>query len=250
MKKRFGFTLAEVLITLGIIGVVAAMTIPTLVQNINSTKWTSQYKKAFSTLTNAAEMAVAQYDMTFNLYTDACSAAQARTDNMESPTAANRRKSICAFVNGSLANVRYIGTGAQAYTAANGLIGTAPTFGTGAGQMGAPNSAHVYALPDGAWIAVPAAGANMSTCTVQPGTDPATLANCHGFIDVNGAAAPNQPVMCNNTNVVATASGLNAAALCNNFRPSDVKDVFPIVFHDGTVSPSSTAARFVLTRAK
>ena len=31
MTKRFGFTLAEVLITLGIIGVVAAMTIPTLI---------------------------------------------------------------------------------------------------------------------------------------------------------------------------------------------------------------------------
>ena len=32
---RKGFTLAEVLITLGIIGVVAAMTIPTLTQNVN-----------------------------------------------------------------------------------------------------------------------------------------------------------------------------------------------------------------------
>ena len=31
-KVKFGFTLAEVLITLGIIGVVAAMTIPTLMQ--------------------------------------------------------------------------------------------------------------------------------------------------------------------------------------------------------------------------
>ena len=31
--KIFGFTLAEVLITLGIIGVVAAMTIPGLIQN-------------------------------------------------------------------------------------------------------------------------------------------------------------------------------------------------------------------------
>lgn len=31
--KRYGFTLAEVLITLGIIGVVAALTIPTLIQN-------------------------------------------------------------------------------------------------------------------------------------------------------------------------------------------------------------------------
>ena len=33
--ERQGFTLAEVLITLGIIGVVAAMTIPTLISNTN-----------------------------------------------------------------------------------------------------------------------------------------------------------------------------------------------------------------------
>ncbi len=33
MKKKIGFTLAEVLITLAVIGVVAALTIPTLVQN-------------------------------------------------------------------------------------------------------------------------------------------------------------------------------------------------------------------------
>ena len=38
MTKRFGFTLAEVLITLGIIGVVAAMTIPTLIaQTVQNT---------------------------------------------------------------------------------------------------------------------------------------------------------------------------------------------------------------------
>lgn len=33
MRKFDGFTLAEVLITLGIIGVVAALTLPALVQN-------------------------------------------------------------------------------------------------------------------------------------------------------------------------------------------------------------------------
>ena len=38
MDKK-GFTLAEVLITLGIIGVVAAMTIPTLIQNYNKRTW-------------------------------------------------------------------------------------------------------------------------------------------------------------------------------------------------------------------
>jgi len=37
--KKFGFTLAEVLITLAIIGVVAAMTIPTLVANYQEKSW-------------------------------------------------------------------------------------------------------------------------------------------------------------------------------------------------------------------
>ena len=37
--KKFGFTLAEVLITLGIIGVVAALTIPTLVANYQNKAW-------------------------------------------------------------------------------------------------------------------------------------------------------------------------------------------------------------------
>ena len=39
MINKKGFTLAEVLITLGIIGVVAALTIPTLVQNYQTKSW-------------------------------------------------------------------------------------------------------------------------------------------------------------------------------------------------------------------
>ena len=39
IKSKQGFTLAEVLITLGIIGVVAAMTIPTLITNYNQRAW-------------------------------------------------------------------------------------------------------------------------------------------------------------------------------------------------------------------
>ena len=48
--KNFGFTMAEVLITIGIIGVVAAITIPLLMQNSNSKKFTTQFKKSLSTL--------------------------------------------------------------------------------------------------------------------------------------------------------------------------------------------------------
>jgi len=43
-----GFTLAEVLITLGIIGVVAAMTIPTLIENNQKTQYVTGLKKAYT----------------------------------------------------------------------------------------------------------------------------------------------------------------------------------------------------------
>lgn len=46
--KYSGFTLAEVLITLAIIGVVAAFTIPALMQSIGSMQYKSAFKKQFS----------------------------------------------------------------------------------------------------------------------------------------------------------------------------------------------------------
>ena len=65
MKKTSAFTLAEVLITLGIIGVVAAMTIPNLIANTNGAKFRSGFKKAISTLNQAGLMAQAQYDFDY-----------------------------------------------------------------------------------------------------------------------------------------------------------------------------------------
>lgn len=54
MKKAF--TLAEVLITLGIIGVVAALTIPTLVNNYRKKQFETGLKKEYSVLLQALDM--------------------------------------------------------------------------------------------------------------------------------------------------------------------------------------------------
>lgn len=51
-KCNTGFTLAEVLITLGIIGVVAAITIPILQKNIEEVQFKTAYKKAYSDASN------------------------------------------------------------------------------------------------------------------------------------------------------------------------------------------------------
>lgn len=53
MKKKKAFTLAEVLITLGIIGVVAAMTLPSLVNKYKAKVYETGLKKSYANLQNA-----------------------------------------------------------------------------------------------------------------------------------------------------------------------------------------------------
>lgn len=57
--KNKAFTLAEILIVLTIIGVLAVMTIPSLLQNANSQHKVAMFKKAFNTITNAYATAFA-----------------------------------------------------------------------------------------------------------------------------------------------------------------------------------------------
>ncbi len=52
-RLRRGFTLAEVLITLGIIGVVAAMTMPSLIQNKQKKELETAFKKSYANFYNA-----------------------------------------------------------------------------------------------------------------------------------------------------------------------------------------------------
>ena len=55
-QRRFGFTLAEVLVTLGIIGVVSAMTVPSLMQNYQRQSYVAQLHKVYNESQQAAQM--------------------------------------------------------------------------------------------------------------------------------------------------------------------------------------------------
>ena len=57
LKRKSAFTLAEVLITLGVIGVVAALTLPTLVQNYKEKILINKIKRTYSNIQNAIIMA-------------------------------------------------------------------------------------------------------------------------------------------------------------------------------------------------
>ncbi len=54
MRIKKGFTLAEILIVLTVIGVIATMTVPSMTKGIDEATYKAGYKKAFSVVTNIA----------------------------------------------------------------------------------------------------------------------------------------------------------------------------------------------------
>lgn len=56
MKKIYGFTIAEILITLGIIGVIASITIPALISNYKKSTTIGIIKKDISILSQASDL--------------------------------------------------------------------------------------------------------------------------------------------------------------------------------------------------
>ena len=60
-SRKNGFTLAEVLITLGVIGVVAALTLPSVISNYKEREYIVKLQKAYSTITQAFTAAIADY---------------------------------------------------------------------------------------------------------------------------------------------------------------------------------------------
>ncbi len=60
-RRKIAFTLAEVLITLGIIGIVAAMTIPTLVSNHKKQVLETRLKYSYSLLSQVVEQSKVDY---------------------------------------------------------------------------------------------------------------------------------------------------------------------------------------------
>lgn len=64
-NNKNAFTLAEILITLGIIGIVAALTMTVLIGNYQKEVTVNSLKKMYSTLNQAAEMYQAEHEITY-----------------------------------------------------------------------------------------------------------------------------------------------------------------------------------------
>lgn len=249
-KRRKAFTLAEVLITLGIIGVVAAMTIPTLIANTNGQKYRSQLKKTISTLSQAARMSQAQYGFDYAGITTQCG-ANAASENPEST------QSICAILNGTLTGITYVnrisnlnmqkGNSYKKYEISSPYLNSLYSQST-------INQFHAYILPDGSIFAFYQNLGLINGCSKPIGApikdsyptgSDTTLSDCVGFIDINGTNLPNKEVSC--------STGSNSITKNNCVVKNDAKhmtDIYPMRFHDSIIEPATAAARYVLNTAK
>ncbi len=68
IAQQKAFTLAEVLITLGIIGIIAAMTLPALLNKAEKIILKNQFKKSYSTLSQALTKSEVEYGATPDCY--------------------------------------------------------------------------------------------------------------------------------------------------------------------------------------
>ena len=224
MKKMNAFTLAEVLITLGIIGVVAAMTMPTLMSSTQGAQYKAAYKKALSALSQAVTLNVALDEWNF---ADATGTSPYTIKEMLT----NRM------------NVVRTESGAGNMKGPDGTTTYAPTVATGA--KGAGGSTSDYAIGDnttlffndGIMFTFPD---DVKECTIGTSNfdaerDKLVTNKCVGFIDVNGIKAPNRVVQCDD--------GDGTDANCVIKSPTDV---YPVIFYDQTIRPNSVAARAVL----
>lgn len=164
MLKSFrgGFTLAEVLITLGIIGVVAAMTMPTLLNSTNGAQYRTAYKKALSVLSQAVVLNVALDDYDLSQAT-----TSSDTDTAKASLYSLFRNRMNVVSDSGTSNV-------VSWTAGND---NSAKFGDG--------SNYTMFFNDGISFTFEKSAAQ---CTQ---TDP-----CKGAIDINGAKNPNKVVDC------------------------------------------------------
>lgn len=249
MHKKYGFTLAEVLITLGIIGVVAAMTIPVLISNTNGAKYRSQFKKAVSTMNQAALMSEAQFGYNFASTTETCPEDKSIAGALHP----EESMSFCAMLNGTLEGKMYYGKVSDI------VVNKKKSFGpyvlnTKDTIPDNYTDYFAYALADGSIVAFHPDAMNCElpigrriTQAMFTGNDNGVdLSHCVGFIDVNGPTLPNREVNCS-TGVNSVDAGSNCIVENTANR---LLDVFPVVFHDTTVEPASGAAQFVLDTSK
>ena len=212
-RVHSGFTLAEVLITLGIIGVVAAMTMPTLMNATNGAQYKTAYKKALSVISQAVVLNLALDDYDLGTTTETGTGA----DDISMFALLKNRTNVVRTETGAIEGYNFI-------------LGRSATSQDSAGNTGLADNYTVF-FNDGIMFTFPKAAKNCTEVNASDGPS----SNCYGFIDVNGTKAPNRETICSN--------GENTGNDCVVDSPADI---YPVKFYDQGIYPATAAGKAVL----
>ncbi len=248
-KTNKGFTLAEVLITLVIIGIVAAIAVPSVMNITNAKEYKSAYKKAISAANQALELNFALTGLTAQDYTT----PEAITAMLKS------HMSVIAYVPGSSVNTNnfsnFYGLIPAAYAAgsSSGFVQSVPSkdapivvVSPSASEENAEieetaeegtftntsvcSGTNVWASTDGVIFCVAPNytsdndSSQKSTCNAAATVACSSDGEANLFVDVNGARKPNK---------------LTTSA-------SAPKDIFPAMIYSQKVVPFGDAAQQVM----
>ena len=233
MMKKNGFTLAEVLITLAIIGVVATMTLPALMTNTGEQQAKTALKKAVNTLTEAVNMHDAISNVNFDTMIMTKTAPNADTDDSEAASLVSLLRARTA--------IDY---------AATGDGGTLPNPKQ-TGAVGAPEGVStVVHLRDGSSILYNNAG-SFNTAVAKDNLTQGLVV----VVDTNGKKGPNLLSNCTGAKVGADETqkslttewdGSTASATdlenCNDKSQRVINDRFLVRLRGNIAQPEGAAA--------
>jgi len=245
IMKKF-VTLAEVLITLTIIGVVAMMTLPALMTNVQEQQAKTGIKKGINTLTEAAQMsnAIAGFDYGSFANTETGEDAQSIFGMFRSRIQVDMTKSTTAF-NADGEEMIQNRTNAAKRVLTGGTTTDSTTY-------------TVMFFKDGSALAFkPTDTVAVAGGEGQPVQLPCNYTDVgRGFIayyDINGEKAPNLLSNCEsdvNTHIGTQTppATLNAASVdttaCENKNSRIIKDQFALFFNGSYVMPANAATKW------
>ena len=226
MMKKNGFTLAEVLITLAIIGVVAVLTLPALMTNTAEQQAKTALKKGINTLTEAAQtnQAIAGFDY----------ASFTSTNDLGYPD----DQSLCGLLS-NRANVDFQKSGKGSATKKEAQI------------VGGTSNYTVF-FRDGSALSFNLENTEMTkksgAKTNNAMQDDGLVYGITAVYDTNGEKGPNLLSNCDkNATLKATTANTtdgNDISKCSSKANRVIKDQFGVRLRGGYAVPNGAAARW------
>ena len=244
IKRNFAFTLAEVLIALVIIGVISAITVPSLMQTTHKKENVVRYKKALSTINQALNRNYALY--AFDMATVESNCLSEKTDRPE------KVASVCSIFNSAL--IRMKSFDYSTLKTEKGKLYYQELYNKGTTPDTQIKEQHIqlyfYQMTNGELFGFhsPHKGNNtIPACSLKGRTLKEAMESaefqkyCIAFVDINGTKPPNKEVRCTDGKAHYGDSYKNCEV-----DLKDINDVFPIALFDSNAAPASAAASRVI----